>query len=512
MRTLNGPLGDLKRNQAGMILPLVLVFLALGLLLLTPTLGLGVTSLGGTAVTETKAMELHAADAGVEDAMHSLLGGQDATDLDFMLNNTAVSVVIRDESPYKHIESTAESPSGSKTIVDAYVEVKTQGSGELLPSPFDHAVVTLNGNLSLEDNSKIAGPVWANGNIDLEPNSKISGDATATGTVTPHDKSHVTGVYEEHSPNPAQRPEWLDKQVEEYIERTEVSEPPCGGIIKQGNWAPQKGTYPGTHVRDGNLDIDAKVTFTGPVCVDGNLEISGNATVRFNGSVKVGGYVTITSNTDVIFGATDRDTVWIKKYLRIDGNAAAQFAGPLVVNGSPAGSDNYVIYVDTNKSVEFMSTVRAESSPNPRKCKVSLGANGKYTFGDVIYSSGDLSFAANTKGLVFSEAVIAEGNLTAQGNSDLSAPVSSIPLVVSRHGDVTLTANNKSCAIIYAPEGAAKVSGNATLTGAVVAKSASLSGNNILTYPLELRDREDLHGGGEGEGVTTLTLVSYRVS
>jgi hypothetical protein len=61
------PMGK-RTGERGAILPLVLVFLALGLLLLTPALNLGFTSLVSTTTTEAKALELHAADAGVEDA------------------------------------------------------------------------------------------------------------------------------------------------------------------------------------------------------------------------------------------------------------------------------------------------------------------------------------------------------------------------------------------------------------------------------------------------------------
>ena len=72
-------LHSLRRNQGGFILPIVLVLFGLGILLLAPTLGHGYTGMRASAVTETKAEELHAADAGMEDAVNWLLQG-DAAD------------------------------------------------------------------------------------------------------------------------------------------------------------------------------------------------------------------------------------------------------------------------------------------------------------------------------------------------------------------------------------------------------------------------------------------------
>ena len=64
MSKRTGP-NRLWNGEGGFILPAVLVVFTVGLLLLTPALGYSYTGLKAVAVTEMKAEELHAADAGI---------------------------------------------------------------------------------------------------------------------------------------------------------------------------------------------------------------------------------------------------------------------------------------------------------------------------------------------------------------------------------------------------------------------------------------------------------------
>ncbi|NLE94728.1 MAG: hypothetical protein GX600_03440, partial [Dehalococcoidia bacterium] len=97
------------RGEAGFILPIVLVLFAIGVLLIGPTLGHSYTSLRASGVTESKAVELHAADAGVEDAMQWLLQGPDEPARyseagirdTLLLNGTSVGVTIEEVAPYR---------------------------------------------------------------------------------------------------------------------------------------------------------------------------------------------------------------------------------------------------------------------------------------------------------------------------------------------------------------------------------------------------------------------------
>ncbi|MBN1152607.1 MAG: hypothetical protein JXA58_05285 [Dehalococcoidia bacterium] len=113
--------------QEGYILPMVLVLFAIGILLIAPTLGHGQTSLKATSVTEAKAQELHAADAGIERGILALKH-KEASPVDFDLNESEVVVTSSDTGqltdegiPIYHIQSTARSSESSLTTIDTLV-------------------------------------------------------------------------------------------------------------------------------------------------------------------------------------------------------------------------------------------------------------------------------------------------------------------------------------------------------------------------------------------------------
>jgi hypothetical protein len=81
------------------------------------------------------------------------------------------------------------------------------------------------------------------------------------------------------------------------------------------------------------------------------------------------------------------------------------------------------------------------------------------------------------------------------------------------NGNVSLTGNNTTSAVIYAPEGSITLGGNSHLIGCAVGESVSGSGNSTVTYLMDLRDRDDLPGreeGGPGSGMG-LTIRTYSI-
>jgi len=411
-----------------------------------------------------------------------------------------------------------------------------------LPSPFDYSVVTLDGNLVVTGSSTVScdpppvagdpdtyqGNIWVNGNVELDWGANIWGDATITGTV--NRPTNVKGDLTTGA-EPPTRPTWLDDQVDAYIASTLVDPPSCSGTVYTGNvtmgWGTH-GTYPARQVT-GDLTIsgtsgDGIYTFTGPVCVGGNLTISSGVNhVVFQGPVKVGGHVQLEGNGTVIFG----DVLYVGDYLRVGASRSANFTGKVAVNGInkvKVSSTWYVLYIDgsayagaypsgTSFDIVFNNTLRA-TDPNPGTCYVVYFGSGRsYTFNDVVYTTEKLVLAGNTGSeMELAKAVIAECDVVVSNSSRIDAPPDSSPLIVSLHGNVSLTGDVRVDAIIYAPEGHASVGNSSQLEGAVVAQSVTLAGNVVLKYPVLLRDRDDLHeGGGGGDGGTTVTLVTYRV-
>jgi len=208
------------RDQAGIILPLVLVFLALGLLLITPTLGHGYTALAGSSIVENKAGEIHAADSGVEEGLYWLINGkkQDnqyvladgATEWfdgpwvrspNYELNGKTVSVTVTKttgESEYLYcITARAEDASGGSTTVCAqvnavpFVEFDYYNGNQNITSNLEGNIF-IDGDLSVgTGNTTITGDVVVTGSLDLGQGATIVGDVYSTGDATLGQSSNV---------------------------------------------------------------------------------------------------------------------------------------------------------------------------------------------------------------------------------------------------------------------------------------------------------------------------------
>ncbi len=212
MKTLCSLSGCLVRNERGIILPLVLVFLALGMLLLTPVLGHGFTALAGTVIVESKAEEVHAADSGVEEGLYWLIQGKKQNSgyiLDgsgdwidgpwvrspsYVLNNKTVTVhIVRDSAANEYlytITARAEDASGEGSTVLAAVLAMPFSQFDYYEGD-QNITSDLVGNIFVDGdvdvgtgNTTITGDVVATGAIDVGQGAEIIGDVYAQGSVT----------------------------------------------------------------------------------------------------------------------------------------------------------------------------------------------------------------------------------------------------------------------------------------------------------------------------------------
>jgi len=98
-------LGEVKRNQKGVVLPVVLAALALGALIMVPAMSLVSTSLKAGEVAEENVKATYAADAGVEDAIWRMVNDRpssfpysytlkDSTNRDIVINGMTVDVLV----------------------------------------------------------------------------------------------------------------------------------------------------------------------------------------------------------------------------------------------------------------------------------------------------------------------------------------------------------------------------------------------------------------------------------
>jgi hypothetical protein len=202
------------KGQKGQVLPIVLVLLAMGGLLVAPTLQYASTSLKGHRVIERNVLEIYAADSGVEDALHWLVVGREVQgpwddwnevagfgERDpYYINDRVVDVTVErmevmGPNMYE-ITSAASSADGSTTVVCAVWAIPFFEDGTVFtnadpPPPGDFHV---DGDGIVGNLASITGDVTVSGNLTLENGAIITGNVYVEGDITITNGAVVTGT------------------------------------------------------------------------------------------------------------------------------------------------------------------------------------------------------------------------------------------------------------------------------------------------------------------------------
>jgi len=176
------------KNEAGQALAMALIMLALGGLLVVPTLSFMTTNLTANRQIDRKNLELYAADAGVEDALWNMKygtepqGGWAGWSHQFELNDRTVNVSISKPSgqPYL-ITSIATGTDGHSTTIECYIDMEAD-----LSWFFDSAIT-------------------AGDDVIIKPGTEVVGDVTYGGDITYKDRDQIDG---ELIPNPDLQDNW----------------------------------------------------------------------------------------------------------------------------------------------------------------------------------------------------------------------------------------------------------------------------------------------------------------
>ncbi len=172
---------EINRKQNGQVLILVLIVLALGGIVLAPTLNYTATSLKHQQVHETKTLELYSADSGVASAMIALSSGN-TTSGNYTLNGKDVTVIIKDQGDGSYlITSTATTPGGDSTTI--YTGVSSSANFSYLLNN----AITSYGDITLAPNTEVTGNITAGGSVDNKGsvNGTILEDVTLDNWPTP---------------------------------------------------------------------------------------------------------------------------------------------------------------------------------------------------------------------------------------------------------------------------------------------------------------------------------------
>jgi len=331
-------------DQAGIILPLVLVFLALGLLLITPTLGHGYSALAGSSIVENKAGEIHAADSGVEEGLYWLINGkkQDnsyvladgATDwfegpwvrgAPYVLNDKNVTVNITrtvgtDEYLYC-VVARAEDASGEGSTVCAqvnavpFVEFDYYDGNQHITSNLEGNIL-IDGNLTMgTGTTTITGDVVVTGSLDVGQGATIIGDVYSTGDATLGQSSIINCSV-------------LCTEGDLILENSSEIVPPINVTAEIHFLNPVGSTMTLANQADitgnifswGDLTItmnNPQNTITGSILADGNLTIDmsdTNAKGTINGNLYATGLITVKmgSKQSAVIGTAYSPSAYVK--------------------------------------------------------------------------------------------------------------------------------------------------------------------------------------------------------
>ena len=200
-------LRKVTKGQKGQALPVVLILLVIGGLLIVPTLRYASTSLKAHQVVESKALELYAADSGIEEALHWLIHGKDTSGPwtwvedeesgsgsgsreTYNLNGKDVDIDVERTAEmdvhYYRITSAASSADGSTTVLSTVwaAPVPLDGFGSMGPGGTWDGDVYIDGSDTLQSHQHVNGNVVVTGDLTLNAQSGITGDVSVGGDLT----------------------------------------------------------------------------------------------------------------------------------------------------------------------------------------------------------------------------------------------------------------------------------------------------------------------------------------
>lgn len=282
----------LKNGESGQTLIIVLAMMALGSLLVVPTLSLAGTSLKYHQVIEKNTLENYAADSGVEYALCNLGNSPDEYESNPLVHNFTLSERTVDvtaqymgDSIYK-ITSTATSDSGSSTTIESYVEI-------------------LNADYSYLFNNAITSP----GDITIKPGTEVYGDIQYNGEL-----DNKGNIYGEEITAPVEWPtaEEFSSFYWDYVD--DLTPLPDG------------------HTIDISSGTEADPYPIGPLYAAGNLTITGSGVTRLDGTIYVAGNLSFNPIPDITI-LLNSQTIYAEGSINLQPGCTTSGSGCIIAVG-----------------------------------------------------------------------------------------------------------------------------------------------------------------------------------
>ena len=319
----------IDRKQNGQVFIIVLIVLALGSIILAPTLNYTASSLKHQQVLETKALELYSADSGVASGLIALSSGN-TTVAPYELNDKSVLVDISYLGDGNYlITSTATTLGGGSTTINIGVSSNTD-----FTYLFDNAI-TGNGDITLKSGTSVVGNITAAGSVDNDGsvNGTITEDATFDNWPSPEhfssyygadvdkdDPQYPGGVIDLNGVSQSIGPCYVDNDLNIYnSSNTEATLTLDGTLYITGD------TLIGTTKKDFILDLNGQTIY----CESG-INVGDKCRIIGSGCIIAVGDIYFAPRGDV---GSENDFVFI---MSVTGTTTLQPGGDF--NGSIAGA------------------------------------------------------------------------------------------------------------------------------------------------------------------------------
>jgi len=210
--------------------------------------------------------------------------------------------------------------------------------------------------------------------------------------------------------------------------------------------------------------LEGNIYANGQITLKGNAEVQGDATAT--GAIGINGNASVTGDVEENGETLDFEPIDTSGFLS-QANMGGTIAGDLTISGNGG---------------YFLGPVHITGD-------LKISGNRVVTLCGTVWIDGTIKMSGNSR-IEGGETIVAVGNIQIRGNSKLTA--NNMPFVISTTGDIKVTGNSWTSAILYAPNGDVELVGNAKVCGAVVGQNISGGGNSEVEYNTELKNHPDL--------------------
>ena len=232
----------------------------------------------------------------------------------------------------------------------------------------------------------------------------------------------------------------------------------------------------------------AVIALNGDVTMGGNSRVKSDPETPAEGDVYASGNINMSGKAQVKGDATATGSISKSGGAVITGTETENLSPALqfrnIENSIYAASSALLNTANSGGIHSGNMTISSDQTLGPIHITGNLliDGNSTVTLTGVVFVDGTITMTG-TSDITGHHTIAAVGDIIATGNTELDAD--NLPFITSFEGDITIEGNVTS-GLLYAPNGYIILSGNSDVRGAVIGRSVTNEGNNIIEYPTAL--------------------------